>query len=262
MRKPFVTTGLAFMAVIVLLGAIGVVNGLWSKNLVINGTVETGDLNADWDCAWTNDDEAQGPTIGDCAEVFTETELDAGPDPCTEDVNPTDCVAPEKDVGHCAVTDLDVEPDGPNAGQIAQVEITNAYPSYECTVTAVITNTGTIPFNIIGGNLIIDPANSQGVEPLGATPCGFAAGTQVDSSNVNPLNTEEAISCTVHVKQTAEQGWTYYFAIEVCVAQWNENPEDISEDETAFESCKGSDQHEGPGTPTLTAPHATVGGGG
>ena len=71
-RKPYVTTGALFMGLIVLLGVMGVVSGLWSKNLVINGQVTTGDLNADWDCGYTNDDGLTALVIvegGGCADA-------------------------------------------------------------------------------------------------------------------------------------------------------------------------------------------------
>jgi hypothetical protein len=228
-NKPFLTTGALFMGLILVLGAIGIVNGLWSKNLVINGTVETGDLNADWDAI---------------------TLSDTGLDPCTAATNPTGCVGlVSKNVGACEyVSGIGT--------QIAVVAITNGYPSYECTITGAVSNTGTIPFDIIGANLIINNGNELGLNQLGEA-CTTPADPQVDPVPVtDPLTPFEEgdVSCTVHVLQTAEQGWTYYFAIEVCVAQWNEGVAFG----TDFNECKDSDQHEGPDAIVLlTAPHAT-----
>jgi hypothetical protein len=151
------------------------------------------------------------------------------------------------------------------------VAITNAYPSYECTVVLWLSNTGSIPFNIVGADLTADVRALE--VATGCFDLGDAEDPQIDPG------LDREISCTIHVLQTAEQNdcsaesdtssgdvvvfdvscsppgdatelVSYEFALEVCVAQWNEDPEEISETETAFESCKNSDQHEGPDDPT------------
>jgi hypothetical protein len=234
------------MGLIVVLGAIGIVNGLWSKNLVINGTVETGDLNADWDCAYTNDDAENfdPPSEGPCSTVTAETG-DTGLDPDNWDwplFNDWD--HPLKNVGRCTVEidDPDLEPYG---AQVAHVLIENAYPSYECTITLFLSNTGTIPFNLIGSEFLVKAGDEIGIEGLssieGEEDCVFdGVSPQVDPGQ------EKRIDCTVHVKQTAEQNdcegnglfttadwdWLcvnsplvdYEFGLMVCVAQWNEDP--------------------------------------
>lgn len=190
--------GLLVMGLIIALGALGIGYGLWSKVLVVHGTVNTGDLNADWDYASTND-----PAGTD--------------DPCTPDLNPTGCVAPQKDVGSCEVTGVGT--------QTLDVTIKNAYPSYECTITAGITNTGDIPFNVVGAVITDDV-------PIEVLECDWPDDPQVD-----PRGEFEAV-CTVHVLQEAEQGATYEVDVTVCVAQWNE---DVSVTE-----CLKNPQGEGP----------------
>jgi hypothetical protein len=234
LKKSLLSSGGIFLMIVLTLATLGISYGLWSKNLVIHGVVETGDLNADWDDASTND------PFGTL-------------DPFTE-ANPLWPAVPvPKDVGSC---DIDTAGIGT---QIIEVTLSNVYPSYECTVTGLISNTGTIPFNIIGGGAIIDAANAEGIELL---ECTVPAGVQVDPINVGGVIGEEPIDCTVHVKQTAQQGWTYYFAIEACVAQWNEDPSDLDPvdfPDADFEECKNPavGTHEGPDTPTLPAPHPT-----
>ena len=117
-----------------------------------------------------------------------------------------------------------------------------------------LTNTGSIPFNIIGSNLSIEEG-----APIEALGCTF---DPQETAQVDP-GQEKQLDCTVHVLQTAKQNTctgttvldpfvivtedcsasdplvTYSFGIEVCVAQWNE--------EATFGQCKGSPQHEGPG---------------
>lgn len=262
-RRTYVTTGALFMGLIVLLGVMGVVSGLWSKNLVINGSVTTGDLNADWDCGYTNDDGLTGAAGvvqgGGCAAATVEPAGDTGADP-HGGFPPFPYSDPfvSKDVAECRLTigDQAGQPKTGFGNQVATVKIVNAYPSYECTTSMFLTNTGSIPFNIVGSNLSI----AQGA-PIEAKGCTF--GTQ--TAQVDP-GQEKQLDCTVHVLQTAKQNTctgttaasattppfpvvtenctntpltTYTFGIEVCVAQWNEA--------ATFTQCKGSPQHEGPG---------------
>jgi hypothetical protein len=97
--------------------------------------------------------------------------------------------------------------------QDLEILIDNAYPSYECTITASITNTGTIPFNVVG--VALTPDSVPG-ELLG--DCVTPPDPQVD-----PLE-EWTASCTVHVTQDATERTTYNVSAVVCVGQWNESP--------------------------------------
>lgn len=265
------------MGLIVILGVMGIVNGLWSKNLVINGSVATGDVNADWDCGYTNDDGLSGAAgvvgkhCGNTTEVVDATHpLDTGADP-TLGFPPfpyaTDIANHRKDVAKCTlkIGDPVAPADGGFGDQVATVTIVNAYPSYECTASMLLSNTGSIPFNIIGSKLSpVIPAD--GIE---TKDCTFGDLTEPGAAQVDPGG-EKQIDCTVHVLQTAKQNTctgtttpsgttppfpvvvlpvppctntatlvTYSFDIEVCVAQWNEA--------ATFGQCKGSAQHEGPG---------------
>ena len=65
-KKSFRSSGLLIMGLVIVLGSIALVNGLWSKTLRVDGTVTTGDVNADWDCAYTNDD---GTTTTNCPDT-------------------------------------------------------------------------------------------------------------------------------------------------------------------------------------------------
>jgi len=181
-KRGFLSTGILFLVLVGLLGALAVGYGLWSKVLTIEGSVATGNFDADWDTASTND---PGTT----------------PDPCTPGLNPNECTYPPKHVGQCEVT-----------GQGTQellVTITNAYPSYECTVTAAVTNTGTIPFNVL-----VDGSSS---DPELDVICTGTPG-QVDPGQELPG------SCWIHVRQEAKERSTYTAQASLCVAQWNETP--------------------------------------
>jgi len=183
MKRGFFSAGLLFLVLVGLLGALAVGYGLWSKVLTIEGSVTTGDFNADWDTASTND---SGTTL----------------DPCTPGLNPNDCATfPPKNVGRCEVTGA--------GSQNLVVTITNAYPSYECTVTAAVTNTGTIPFNVLVGT-------SSSDDELDVVCTGTPG--QVDPGQ------ELEGTCWLHVTQDAKERSTYTAQASLCVAQWNESP--------------------------------------
>lgn len=99
--------GLLFLALVIALGGIGVGYAMWDKTLFIDGTVNTGEVNAEFTAASGND-----------------TGIDPGYD---------------KDVANCTVV-IDAKD-----SQKLHITINNGYPCYTCVITYTITNTGTIP---------------------------------------------------------------------------------------------------------------------
>lgn len=110
MKKRFLTAGILFMVLVGMLAAIGTGYALWSKTLNIQGSVQTGEVDADFDAATTND------------PVGT---IDPGYD---------------KDVASCEVSGVGT--------QTLTVTILNGYPSYTCAVDFLVTNTGTVPVKV------------------------------------------------------------------------------------------------------------------
>jgi hypothetical protein len=137
--------------------------------------------------------------------------------------------------------------------QTAFVAITGATIGYQCSITGAVNNVGNVPFQVIGAYMYF-----TGCTPPSAVVCNSDGLDQVGTCslvnpNVNPSGSG-SVACTVHVKPTALPGWTYYFGIGVCVAQWNEDPSPSSAPLDDFNACKSSPQHEGPGTPSPPAP--------
>jgi len=98
------------MLLVLALATLGLGYAHWEKLLDINGTVNTGEVDADFDAAFTND---PGTTI----------------DPTYD-----------KHVGSCEVSGVTT--------QLLTITIDNAYPSYECDVDFQVTNMGTIPVKV------------------------------------------------------------------------------------------------------------------
>jgi len=104
-RRRAVALGTVLL--VVALASLGLAHGLWAKTLTIDGTVNTGEFNADFTAASTDDPPGT---------------LDPGYD---------------KDVASCTATVVNTD--------LVEVVIVNAYPSYTCTFTTTIHNGGTVP---------------------------------------------------------------------------------------------------------------------
>ena len=258
-QKRALPIGGFVVALFLVLAGMVVVSGLWSKNLVVDGTVTTGDLNVDWTpprCGefnpWpggANNGEFLGKDVGDFEWEIGDTEF---------------------------------------GDQVLTISLTNTYPSYfvDCEIHWV--NTGSIPVNFIGFEIVpgeglpaIGPnpedckivifgANQSlecpqlTVRLLDGTgqvdPCGDVNGDGVIDENDFSI-CRVAHSLEIHVEQAAEQSdcsatgsgdpWQigtltcdpdaqvdYEFQVFLCVAQWNE--------QATYEQCKDSPQHEGP----------------
>jgi hypothetical protein len=264
-KKRAVPVGVFVVGLLVVLAAIGIVSGLWSKNLVINGTAETGDLRVDWGPNTTG--------VGDdlCTAFNPLWVLDMDPQ---APGNQSGCPGLVfKDVGkfECRID--------PNDAQILHFSIRNGYPSYEADCQYHFVNTGSIPFHVIG--FVVDPGS-------GLTGCGSDTNTDPEvveilcdqlkigyfdnlGDQVDP-GQERSGSLKVHVQQPAaqsicaaesidtglpgtsatgpavivnpiicEETVSYEFDVKVCVAQWNEA--------ATYPECVSSPQHEGPGGP-------------
>jgi len=108
-----VSMSVVVLALMLSLAAVGVGYGLWTKTLAIQGTVQTGDFNAKFTAASTNDPPGT---------------IDPGGD---------------KDVGSCTARVIRhpywAEP------REAKVVVSNAYPGYECQVDVTIAKGGCVP---------------------------------------------------------------------------------------------------------------------
>lgn len=183
------------LVLVVGLAALGVAYGHWTKVLDIDGTVNTGDLDAG----------------------FTQARSD----------DPDDSIDPGKDkhVGRldCYVDGLDP--------QILHFDVTNGYPSYEADCQVEYTNTGTIPWvveditfvegtNLTGCTVNQSPTTGSFVASCDQLTVTFVDGlcTQIDPGDPWGI----ASSVRVHVEQNAEELTQYGFDVEILLMQWNE----------------------------------------
>jgi hypothetical protein len=260
-------TGLVFALLLAALGTLGVVYGLWSKVVVIQGVVETGDLEIIVERAYTDDDDGvddpanDGGDTGLCADVGG---VDAEPDAfAPKDVNAdglTSCdpaaTGPDpkerydKDVARCDAS-AEVSATGDASQQTAVLQITNAYPSYHCTAWIGTLVKGTIPVHIAGmllegaavarcedGRTFLDLVPSPTDDPalqddISVCLSGFPAGVV----QKHPGDAFE-FDLDFHIEQGAPQGTPFSFEGVLCAFQFNEP--------STLEECVNNPQAEGP----------------
>jgi hypothetical protein len=183
-------------ALVCAVAALGVGYALWSKSLLILGTVDTGRVDARW-------------TLATCTEFY--------PWP----VGGNSGEVEGKDVGW---TTTQIDPQDP---AVLHVTINNGYPSYAVDCQVHFTNSGTIPVFMRGTTIIPVSVNLTNCTLTGnqskTLDCDELTVKFVDNigSQFDPGD-ELASSLVVHVEQPADQLATYEFEVEVCMAQWNE----------------------------------------
>lgn len=202
--------GSVAMLLVLAVAMLGVGYALWSKILTVEGTINTGKVDAVWYFA-----------------------------SCTE--NPEN--EPPGEVEGKEVGDFLLEPN-PNDQEILEFTILNGYPSYTVDCEVHFANSGDIPVKIRGiveidpngtavSERLIDGINTQ-LEPCGFTPeWGTSPLDQRFPDLPGGQQCDKAMSLVVHVEQEALQNAgrgevgdppPYTFQYQVCVAQWNEEP--------------------------------------
>ena len=202
------SAGVISMILLIVLAAVGIVFGLGSGGLSVDtGIAQTTEMHADWECAWTNDD---GVTT-DCGGTGDEPAGDDALDPHGSFDFPYAVPFVEKNVGECLAGIAPPEA-APEGDQVAIVTIHTAYPSYECTFTFLITNTGNVPFSIAGYSTDVAPPLELMNHTCTTTkPDGGSSGAvQLD------IGQSAIIQCTIHIMQEAQQAHTYSFTISAC----------------------------------------------
>lgn len=197
------------LALVMALGSLGIGYAMWDKTLYIDGTVYTGEVDAKFILAFTDDDGTVDDVDKDAGDDGTQALYDhwgaaSSADPLGPGPNPA---RSDKDVGKCTVV-IDADP------QVLIVTLSNAYPSYGNTIWYEIENTGSIPVKV--QDLSIDPDNFTLDVEVEVWFTDVHVGLQIDPGEVVQGD------LVVHVLQDADEDATYTFTAEIYLVQWNE----------------------------------------
>jgi len=217
--------GVVSLAVVMMLAMLGVGYTLWAKSLYIQGTVNTGTVNAEFVDAFTdddnmvNDEEKDSGDIGRCPLP----QVDGGPsptscDPAASGRDPKPRY--EKDVGQCFAM---ISADDP---QLATVTLENAYPSYYCTAWFDIHNTGSIPVRVRAvmiDDMAVEPCQTNAFDLDGdGLPDVEIHVTDIElCQQIDPSQTVQ-LDLDIHVLQEAPQDESLEFQAAVELGQYNE----------------------------------------
>jgi hypothetical protein len=196
------------MLLILALATVGVGYGLWSQVLIIEGTVNTGEMDA-------------GLSIKEIDELYDfNANCPAGGgysigQDCDDDgfLN-DDWEWEDKDVAECSAELIDA--------YTMEVTLSNAYPSYNCFIQWDVHNSGTIPIHIYHPDYFykgVYTGSAINVPELHVN--GWPPGCFGDLTQLHP---REEVTCNlhIHVNQPAEELSTYTFQVRVFTRQWNE----------------------------------------
>lgn len=163
--------------------ALGTALAMWSEELKINTTVNTGEVDVKWSDWWCSDE---------------------GPDPQGEGYDNSE----EKDVASCDVSVEIVDEEGDAIKLL--VTLNNTYPGYSVDVYLVVDNVGTIPVKLYEYSI------EEPEEPL------ILSLTIPEDTQIDPGYNATYI-LHVEVLQEAEENTTYGpYEITLVFAQWNE----------------------------------------
>jgi predicted ribosomally synthesized peptide with SipW-like signal peptide len=193
--------GFIALAVVLALGVLGVGFALWSQQLTITGTVETGTLLVGIRDTGTNDpppDLTTPPGVVKPIDPPNDGTIDEGYD---------------KNVGAIESINGKYKFTKDNVDYYHDItyKITNAYPCYTGTGSFAVANGGTIPvkvktIKVTGGNIDEITFKFAGVvEGQQIEPCTVVRGT-----------------VSFHVEQVALENTTYTITVEMDFWQWNE----------------------------------------
>lgn len=187
---------------ILVLALSGVAYGLWSENLVIDGTVQTGEVDVGFSTVFPID------WVGPAADV-TSAEQAQKLSVCGEgqEFAGTNCVPK-----HCTVEAYDYDPNSDGKEGLT-IKVTNAYPSYHCAVFFNVDNYGTVPV------LVYKPVANTG------NPAWVKVdGCYHDGALVNPNGHTEFCGILIHFTNAdgVKENSTYTFGFTIEARQWNE----------------------------------------
>lgn len=222
------------LLVTIALSTLGVAYGLWTKTLVVEGTVRTGEVDLIFVDAFTDDD-------GRVDNATKDSQDDGGPSEGFDAWGPASSADPaasgrdekahyDKDVAKCEAS---IHEDA----QQGSIDKFDVYPSYVCTAWFDIRNIGNIPVKI--KSVTITPDGHDSSDGDGAVNVRLSETNSFDLDGDLKADVEihvadirlcqqidpgEVVQMSIdqHILQAAEEREELNYILEVLLAQWNE----------------------------------------
>lgn len=205
--RKTLSAGTMGMLLVFALASVGVGYGLWSQELLINGFVFTGEMDAELSL---EEIDESASFDGLCPAGGFSIGKDCDDDGSLND----DMEAEGKDVGLCTARLINP--------YTMEVVLRNTYPSFNCFIRWDVHNSGSIPIHIYrpdyfyNGDYVGGAINTPELHVNGWPPDCFADLTQLEPSQRAFCNLH------IHVNQPARENSEYRFQIRVFSRQWNE----------------------------------------
>jgi hypothetical protein len=219
---------LIILALAMLIAVAGVVYAHWQETLTVNATATLGGIPTHWKWVFTDDDGVANINDGEPAasQLYTygaPTSNDPSSASGLMGTDPNWGLTPptryDKDVADC-IAEIDVAD-----AHGFTLTISNAYPSYHCTILSTLGNQGTVPVKVqaIRTTLTLNtapffPPGTVGNDFVATwdTLAGHSCGEQIDPA---AFNTTVA---TIHFGELAPQYGTLVMHQEIDLVNWNE----------------------------------------
>jgi predicted ribosomally synthesized peptide with SipW-like signal peptide len=199
--------GTLFMVLVIMLALLGVGYALWSDTLVIEGQVQTGEVDMAFSPCETDDDGIE----------------DDGIDPGGKDV--ASC--------ECALSTGSIEDDSDHGNDQLDITIAGGYPSYSCNVTYDMTNIGTVPVHLYSVTALYDVYALDVEQDCWVGEESVGIGYQ--------LHPGDSVDCDIdlHVRQEAAENDTLTLHKEYLWGQFNEGPFYVLSNEFSYNGSGG-----------------------
>ena len=225
--KSMLTKGwVLLMLAVVGVGLMGVGYGVWSQQMQVEGVVVTDDMDMNFDKAFTNDDNVVDPSgkddgdTGDCA--IAPGAFAGSCDPSDKGVIGGPDPRYDKHIGLCVASVVQA-----STGGKIQINVTDGYPSYWCTMWFDLDNDGSVPVKLdkvlLNGSEItpstdnLVDADQDGDNDLLVHVSELQLCDQFDPGTMVQGNVD------THIEQGADEAEAISYELEFIYVIWNED---------------------------------------
>jgi hypothetical protein len=222
MRRRIARIGVLCLVLTLCLATAAVGYGQWSKTLIIDGTVNTGNIDCVFSDASSDDPPTPDPGSNDPSADWNLEEVPPGSGNWEWVKVPGSEYITGWDIAETLVDPLSI------GTKILTVQIADAWACYTPTVSFDITNNGTVPVRISAITYVSEPAlvpwdcdgdgtiePGEEVPPVTVEVEGIAVGDEIDGGATNTAG-----KLVIHMTDAAVPGSPYFVSLTIEVVNW------------------------------------------